>query len=342
MKLQRCLSYDDVLLAPQYSDIRSRSEVSIGNSLDDDRTLKLPIISAPMDTITESTMAIAMGTAGGLGVIHRYNSIEEQVSQAFQCREFGVKNVAAAIGVTGDFLERAEMLATVGVSVLCLDVAHGHHAMMKEAITHIKSKYPYIHVMAGNIATKQAFEDLASWGADSVRIGIGGGSICSTRIQTGHGIPTLQSVLDCASSNASKDVRIIADGGIRNSGDIVKALAAGADFVMLGSILSGTDQTPGPILTSPQGKKYKTYRGMASKEAQFEWRGKHSSNEGISTTVPYRGSVQHLLKDLDNGIRSGFSYSGAWNMDELHAKSQFIFQTTAGQTESGTHILGKK
>jgi IMP dehydrogenase len=342
MKFQRCLSYDDVLLAPQYSDIRSRSEVSIGNSLDEVRAFELPVISAPMDTITESTMAIAMGLAGGLGVIHRYNTIEEQANIVFQCREFGIKNIAAAIGITGDYLERSEMLILMGASILCLDVAHGHHEMMKEAIAQIRSRYPYVHIMAGNIATKQAFEDLASWGADSVRIGIGGGSICSTRIQTGHGIPTFQSVLDCASSNASKDVRIIADGGIRNSGDIVKALAAGADFVMLGSILSGTDQTPGPILTSPQGKKYKTYRGMASKEAQFDWRGKHSSNEGISTTVPYRGSVQHLLQDLDNGIRSGFSYSGAWNMDELHAKSQFVFQTTAGQTESGTHILGRK
>lgn len=342
MKFQRCLSYDDVLLAPQYSEIRSRSEVNIGNSLDDERSFALPVISAPMDTITESTMAIAMGLAGGLGVIHRYNTIEEQANIVLQCREFGIKKIAAAIGITGDYLERAEMLILMGASILCLDVAHGHHEMMKEAITKIKDRFPYVHIMAGNIATKQAFEDLASWGADSIRIGIGGGSICSTRIQTGHGIPTFQSVLDCASSGASKDVRIIADGGIRNSGDIVKALAAGADFVMLGSILSGTDQTPGPILTSPQGKKYKTYRGMASKEAQFDWRGKHSSNEGISTTVPYRGSVQHLLQDLDNGIRSGFSYSGAWNMDELHAKSQFIFQTTAGQTESGTHILGRK
>jgi IMP dehydrogenase len=204
MKFQRCLSYDDVLLAPQYSEIRSRSEVNIGNSLDDERSFMLPVISAPMDTITESTMAIAMGMAGGLGVIHRYNSIEDQAAQAFQAREFGIKKVAAAIGITGDFLDRAEMLITMGTSILCLDVAHGHHAMMKEAITKIKDRFPYVHIMAGNIATKQAFEDLASWGADSIRIGIGGGSICSTRIQTGHGIPTLQSVLDCASSNASK------------------------------------------------------------------------------------------------------------------------------------------
>jgi len=295
-----------------------------------------------MDTITETLMAVALARAGGLGVIHRYNSAEDQASMVWACREQGIKKVAAAIGITGDYLSRAELLATMGVSILCLDVAHGHHTMMKEAIIQIKARHPYVHIMAGNVATKEAFEDLASWGASSVRVGIGGGSICSTRIQTGHGMPTFQSVLDCAASSASTDVRIIADGGIRNSGDIVKALAAGADFVMLGSMLAGTNQTPGSIFTGPSGKKYKTYRGMASKEAQHDWRGKHSSNEGISATVPYRGDVQDILEDLDNGIRSGFSYSGAANMDELHAKSEFVFQTSAGQTESGTHILGKK
>ena len=342
MKIKRCLSYDDVLLVPQWSTIQSRSQVSIGNSLDDERAFTLPIISSPMDTVTESEMAIAMSERGGLGVIHRYNSIEEQAHMVVKSRLSGAKNVAAAIGISGDYLDRAEMLVVQGASILCLDVAHGHHSMMKEAITQIKARYPYIHIMAGNVATKEGFEDLARWGANSVRIGIGGGSICSTRIQTGHGVPTLQSIVDCASSELTSDVRIIADGGIRNSGDIVKALAAGADFVMLGSMLAGTTQSPGPTLTSPQGKKYKTYRGMASKEAQHDWRGRHSSNEGISATVPYRGNVVDILDDLENGIRSGFSYSGATSMSELHANSEFVFQTTAGQLESGTHILGKK
>jgi len=342
MKIKQCFSYDDVLLVPQYSDVESRLQVKIGNSLDDERVFTAPIISSPMDTITEVEMAVRMGLYGGLGIIHRYNSIEEQANMVWLCRENGIENVAAATGISGDYFHRAETLVERGVGILCLDVAHGHHSMMREAIENIKREFPHIHIMAGNVATKRAFEDLASWGASSIRVGIGGGSICSTRIQTGHGVPTFQSVLDCASSDTWGDVRIIADGGIRNSGDIVKALAAGADFVMLGSILAGTEQTPGPTFTSPQGKKYKTYRGMASKEAQHDWRGTHSSNEGISTTVPYRGNVLDILLDLDNGIRSGFSYSGATSMAELHAKSQFVFQTMAGQLESSTHILGRK
>lgn len=342
MKIRKCLSYDDVLLVPKYSSINSRSQVTIGSDLDDGKFFSLPIISAPMDTITETEMAVKMDKCGGLGIIHRYNSIEDQAHIVCKVRLSGVENVAAAVGISGDFLDRAEMLVAQGANILCLDVAHGHHTMMKHAVNQIKTYYPHIHIMAGNVATKEAFEDLATWGVDSVRVGIGGGSICSTRIQTGHGMPTFQSVVDCAARDNFPHVKIIADGGIRNSGDIVKSLAAGADFVMLGSMLAGTQQTPGSVYTSPQGKKYKTYRGMASKEAQHDWRGRHSSNEGISTTVPYRGDVQDILTDLDNGIRSGFSYSGAKNLDQLHAKSEFVFQTTAGQFESSTHILGRK
>ena len=342
MKIKKSLSYDDVLLSPHYSDIRSRSEVDIGSSLDEERKFSLPVISSPMDTVTEDGMAIALFDAGGLGIIHRYNSPAEQAWSVWKCKETGVEHPAAAIGVGDDYLDRAEMLVLKGASILCLDIAHGHHIMMKEAISNIKERYPHVHIMAGNVATKEAFEDLARWGANSVKIGIGGGSICSTRIQTGHGVPTFQSVLDCASSEFAGDVAIIADGGIRNSGDIVKALAAGADFAMLGSVLSGTEETPGSTLRSPTGKKYKTYRGMASKEAQHDWRGRHSSNEGISTTVPYRGGVEEILVDLDNGIRSGLSYSGARNLAEFHIHAEFLTQTPAGQSESGTHILGRK
>jgi len=342
MKIRKCLSYDDVLLAPQYSDIKSRSEVLIGSALDDDRRFDLPIISSPMDTLTESSMAAAMNTAGGLGIIHRYNSIEDQVAIAMAVELADVQTVAAAIGISGDYFERATELAKAGVGIFCLDVAHGHHVMMRDAIENIRRNYPGIHIIAGNVATREAFEDLANWGAHSIRVGIGGGSICSTRIQTGHGVPTLQSIIDCAQADVKTDVRIIADGGIRNSGDIVKALAAGADFVMLGSLLAGTSQTPGTVMTGMGGKKYKSYRGMASKEAQHDWRGRHSSNEGISTTVPFRGDVKEILADLHNGIRSGFSYSGARNIYELHLHSRFVIQTSAGQLESNTHILGRK
>ena len=331
------LSYGDVLLVPKYSDIVSRKEVDISSALDCWRELDLPIISSPMDTITESSMANAMANEGGLGIIHRYNSIEMQAQQAYQVSDHDRK--AAAIGITGDYLERAQALYDVGVRILCLDVAHGHHILMKKAITSLKALYSDVHIMAGNVATKKGFEDLASWGADSIRCNIGGGSICSARVQTGHGVPGLQTIFDCFQADVDRDVKIIADGGIRNSGDIVKALAAGADFVMIGSLLAGTKETPGEVLYSSSGTARKIYRGMASKEAQHNWRGSHSSNEGISTTVPLKGSASEILADLENGIRSGLSYSGARSIMELQVNAEFIVQTQSGQTESGTHIL---
>ena len=190
--------------------------------------------------------------------------------------------------------------------------------------------------MAGNVATLEAFNDLSDWGADSIRVGIGGGSICSTRIQTGHGVPTLQSVIDCAASD--RGAALIADGGIKNSGDIVKALAAGADFVMLGSMLAGTDEAPGEVLRGPDGQLKKVYRGMASKEAQNDWRGRISSIEGVAHVIPCKGPVEETLHEIATGIRSGLSYSGAINIPELQAKSVFIKQTSQSTFESSTHI----
>jgi IMP dehydrogenase len=336
VKIRKCFSYDDVLLVPQYSNIVSRKEVDITSVLDENLIFSLPVISSPMDTITETAMAAAMSAKGGLGIIHRYNSIEKQ---ADLCRNVQ-DTCAAAVGITGDYMERSHALVESGVQILCLDVAHGHHELMKVAIGNIKHHFGNsVHIMAGNVATKEGFEDLATWGADSIRCNIGGGSICSTRVQTGHGVPGFQTILDCFTATAKRDVKIIADGGLRNSGDIVKALAAGADFVMVGSILAGTEQTPGNVLISPTGEKYKTYRGMASKEAQYDWRGGHSSNEGISTTVPYRGSVSNIVDDLTAGIRSGLSYSGARNIMELQLRAEFVVQTPSGQAESRTHIL---
>ena len=222
-----------------------------------------------------------------------------------------------------------------------MDVAHGHHILVKSAIEKLRNLFPTIHLMAGNIATPEAFKDLESWGVDSIKVGIGGGSICSTRLQTGHGIPTFQSIMDCKMCSPDSKVKLIADGGIKNSGDIVKALAAGADFVMLGSILAGTEETPGEIFHTEDGTT-KIYRGMASKEAQRNWKGDYSSNEGISTTIPYKGPVHKILKDLEKGITSGFSYSGAKNVKDLQIKARFIRQTNASCLESGTHILTGK
>ena len=351
-------AFEDLLLLPQYSDIESRSEIDLSNSLGN-LSFSLPIISSPMDTVTEVEMACALAQAGGLGVIHRYNSIEEQVKLAETILsqhwaetdkiftgyvdEIDIVEpyeLAAAIGTTGDFLKRAVALNEAGVRVFCLDVAHGHHKLVKTALKELRDALgSNVHIMAGNVATRQAVDDLADWGADSVRVGIGGGSICSTRIQTGHGLPTLQTIIDCAQT--TRDVKIVADGGIKTSGDIVKALAAGADFVMLGSLLAGTDEAPGDIYENRRGEKYKAYRGMASKEAQMDWHGRFSSLEGISTTIPYKGPVGFILDDLERGVRSGLSYSGCRTIEELHEKAKFVEQTYAGQIESSTHILGR-
>ena len=333
--MKRTLSFDDVLLVPQYSDIQSRTEeVDLSSSLGK-ISLTLPIISSPMDTVTESEMAAAMSKQGGVGIIHRYNSIEDQAQLVQRANSVS----GAAIGVSGDYLDRAAALLEAGVDILCVDIAHGHHALMRHALTTLRNTFGYdVHIMAGNVATLDAVNDLSDWGADSVRVGIGGGSICSTRIQTGHGMPTLQSIIECAATD--RDVTLIADGGIRNSGDICKALAAGADFVMLGSMLSGTDEAPGEKhYDSRTARYYKAYRGMASVEAQIDWRGHTASVEGVASTVDYKGHVKDVLDGIARGTRSGLSYSGTRNIREFQARSKMIHITTSGMAESKTHIL---
>lgn len=343
MRMNECLSYDDVLLVPQYSDVRSRENIDISARLGSLK-LELPLLSSPMDTISEHMMGVRMADCGGSAVIHRYNSIEEQVRQVKVARNLSSNpncTIGAAVGITGDYMERAIALKEAYVSFICLDVAHGHHIMMKEAIENLRKRFgSRLHIMAGNVATLTGINDLADWGADSVRCNIGGGSICSTRIQTGHGVAGFQTILDCARTD--RDVQIIADGGIKNSGDIVKALAAGADAVMCGSLFAGTDETPGEVFEESDGSRWKCYRGMASKEAQVRWRGRYSSYEGVSARVPYRGSIKPILEDLERGIRSGFSYSGASSLLELQAKAEFIVQTTSGLSESHTHITSRK
>ena len=338
-KLKETLSFDDVLLVPQYSDIKSRTEVDISSDLGNGLKFRLPVISSPMDTITGYKMATRMGEAGGIGILHRYNTIDQQC-QTIDKVETEIK--AAAIGMTGDCIERARNLVDYSkVKVICVDVAHGHHVMMERCLKTLKDDFgDSVHIMAGNVATLEAFDALARWGADSIRVGIGGGSICSTRLVSGHGVPTFQSILDCARSE--HDVKIIADGGIKTTGDMVKAIAAGADFVMIGSMLAGTSETPGQAFKSAEGKQYKVYRGMASSEAQNKWRGKSSTPEGVSTTVPYKGKVSHILRDIEGGIKSGFSYSGSRSLKEFQTKASLVRQTPAGQHESFTHILTRK
>jgi len=340
MNLETHLAFDDVLLVPQYSDIKSRSEISLASELSPGIELRVPIIASPMDTVCGALMATNMGEFGSLGIVHRYNTIEEQCLIVSKASENGMKIVGAAIGVTGDYIDRARELVDAGATVLCLDVAHGDHVLMHVALHNIKDKFGHIvHVMAGNVATYTGASALAQVGADSIRVGIGGGSICSTRIQTGHGLPTLSSIIDCVGIKEDfPDIKIIADGGIKNSGDIVKALAAGADYAMVGSLLAGTSESPGEIIRK-DGAVYKSYRGMASKDAQMDWRGKTASLEGVATVIPYKGSVLGVLKELENGIRSGLSYSGARNLQEFYENAEFIRQTQSGLLESGTHIM---
>lgn len=334
MSIKDSLSFDDVLLVPGYSDIVTRADIDLSLDVGSSSLMTLPVFAAPMDTIMSNEMARVVYRSGGRGVMHRYCSIEEQVSllegadNDFEC--------FAAVGVTGDFMERAAALYESGVTGVCVDVAHGHHASVMRAVTQLKLVFPDLHIMAGNVATLEGFNALADSGANSVRVGVGGGSICSTRIQTGHGVPTLQSIMDCASSG--HDCLLIADGGIKNSGDMVKALAAGADAVMVGRMLAGTSEAPGEVICNPGSSPVKVYRGMASPEAQIAWRGRYSSNEGVSRTVPLRGSAQEILFEIDKGIRSGLSYSGARTIKQLWAKSNFIKQTSAGAKESSTHI----
>ena len=329
------ITYDDVLLVPQYSDIISRREVDLTTDFGKGIELSLPIIASPMDTVSEADMAGNLNELGGLSIIHRYNTVEEQSAMIASLGKRVL--VGAAVGVLDDYMDRSQAAIEAGAKVICIDVAHGHHVLVKRAIQSIRELIGNdIHIMAGNVATLEGFNDLADWGADSIRCNIGGGSICTTRIQTGHGVPGLETILQCAKSD--RDAKIIADGGIKNSGDIVKAFAAGADAIMLGSLLAGTDCSPGTIFKTETGELRKTYRGMASADAQRDWRGRVSSCEGISSSVPYRGKLSDVIKELERGIRSGLSYSGARSVRELQAKAQWMQQSNAGATESSAHI----
>lgn len=333
------LTFDDVLLTPKYSEIKSRSEISLSTSVPKAQHLNIPIISSPMDTVTEAEMVVAMAISGGLGIIHRYNTIEDQMNIVGTARKMLPSNVSvgAAIGVSGDFVQRAEALYDEGADVLCVDIAHGHHVLMKEALQELRASLgDSVHLMAGNVATLKAFNDLADWGADSIRVGVGGGSICSTRVMTGHGVPTLQSVIDCSKSD--RNALLIADGGIKQTGDVVKAIAAGADLVMLGSMLAGTDESPGETFYV-DGVKSKSYRGMASASAQIDWRGHVASEEGVSHRVSVKGPVVKTLESIEKALRSGMSYSGAANITEFQAKADMIRITQASLVESKPHIF---
>lgn len=337
------LSFDDVLLVPQYNEIASRKDVDVSTKISSKLTLKIPIISSCMDTVTEENMAIAMWNAGGLGILHRYNTIDKQVEMFNAVYKAGA-NCGVAIGSTGDFFERAEKLVDYGANILCVDVAHGDSLVVIEAIKKLRNRFKDMTIIAGNVATPEGCIRLTDAGADAIRLSIGGGSVCSTRIESGSGLPTLQSLFDCKEYLAKHNYKtcIIADGGIKGGGEIVKSIAACADAVMLGQLLAATEEAPGEIIELPEGK-FKTYRGMAGAKAIADWRPETKDMivpEGVDVMLPYKGPVDKVLYQLIGGLRSGMTYSGARTLDELKQKAQFIQITSAGWTESKPHAKG--
>ncbi len=334
------LTFDDVLLMPRHSEMNSRRSPNLESRVTKNFTLKTPIISANMDTVTEAEMAIKMAELGGLGILHRFMSPEEQINQVKLMREkikaLGLP-IAASIGVKEEGMKRADMLADAGVDIFTIDIAHGDSVMMLEVLDYVKKKYPKIDVIAGNTAMPDGVQRLINHGADAVKIGIGPGSMCTTRIITGCGVPQLTAVAMCVLEAQKYGVPVIADGGIKTSGDIVKAFAAGAQTVMLGSMLSGCLETPGEI----EGGR-KRYRGMASKDAQVSWRGELPTGmaaEGESRWVACKGSVSNIVNELSGGIRSGMTYLNATNISEIHQNARFMEMTSSGMMESKPHGL---
>ena len=471
MDIREGLTFDDVLLVPKYSNITSRSQTSLATKMSRNISLNIPLVSANMDTVTESAMAVVMAREGGIGIIHRFLTIKEEVNEVLKTKRSGsvmiekpyvigpdqtvseaieymqekgvsgllvangelrlagiltsrdvqfadsshlVKDVmtkdvitakpgislddakdilqkhrieklplvdekqvikglitskdiierenfpsaskdkkgrplvGAAVGVKGDFMERAEALMEAEADIIVVDIAHGHSENALSTVRHLKKAFPNCELLAGNVATAKGAEDLIKAGVDAIKVGVGSGSICITRVVTGSGVPQLTAVMDCAKIGKEYNIPIISDGGTRTSGDVTKALAAGASSVMIGSIFGGTDESPGSTIMK-NGKRFKIYRGMASLTASLGRKSKESGfvsldddlndyvAEGVEAMVPYKGSVTDIIKQLTGGIRSGLSYCGAHNIQQMQENAEFIKMSSAGFVESQPH-----
>ena len=337
------LTYDDVQIKPQLSDIEHRKDCNTITQVTKNVWLDIPLVSSPMDTVTDYDMCLEMDRLGGMGFLHRFKKPFEIANTIQWFRnEKPDGTIGASIGVTGDYLKNAQLYVDNGAQIILIDVAHGHHKLVKEAIRRIKDEVKgTFDVLVGNISTKEAARDLCEWGADGLRIGIGGGSLCSTRIQTGVGVPMVSSILDCTGIADDYDVPCMADGGIRSVGDVCKGLACGADTIMLGSLLSGTKETPGIITKQgqwPNEVLQKKYRGSASLESKSD-RGETKNVEGYSTTILYKGKVKRIISDIIDGLRSSMSYVGAKDISEYQINSEKIKITNAGIIEAKPHLL---
>lgn len=362
------LTYDDILLLPGYVDF-TRSDIDLSTQLTKKIKLGFPLVSSPMDTVTESKLAIALATIGGIGIIHRSLSIENQVAEVKKVKAKKLL-AGAAIGTMKGYEKRVKALVDANVDVIVIDTAHGYTKFVLDVLKHIKKSYPKLEVIAGSIATSDAAEALIKAGADGLRVGMGPGSICTTRVISGMGVPQVTAILETAGAAKKHGVPVIADGGIKHSGEIVKALACGASSVMMGSMFAGTKEAPGKVVELEaknvprrfqsilNGKtnryKFKQYRGMGSLpamkhgaaiQAEDEFHGKSFSSrkvlvaEGVEGFTPYRGTLADVVDQLEGGIRSGFFYVGARNIDELWQKAKFTQITQASLSENHPHDI---
>lgn len=341
LKTRLGVTFDEVLLEPRKTSVL-RDDVSLETNLTKKTTLKTPLLAAASDTVSEARLAIALGTRGGLAVLHRNCTVEEQIAMVKEVKESGVP-AAAAVGPTD--VERAKRLAEAGASFISIDCAHAHAPGIVEAAKEMKKLIGDAQLIVGNVATKEAARDFVHI-ADALKVGIGPGSICTTRIVSGVGVPQLTAINDVASVARKHNVPIIADGGIRFSGDIVKALAAGASSVMMGSMFAATEEAPGEIIEE-DGVRYKSYRGMGSQEAmdkrhatdRYSEKGTHATPEGVTGRVLLKGTVSSVVDELEGGVRAGMAYIGAHTINEAPKQARFIQISNAGLQESHPHSI---
>ncbi len=341
------LTFDDVLLIPARSDVLP-TQVSTRAQLTTAIALEIPILSAAMDTVTASRMAIALGKLGGMGVIHRNLTVAEQAREVELAKEAGVL-VGAAVGVSGDADERTSALVAAGVDVIVIDVAHGHSAGVIRMVEKVKARHR-VQVVAGNVVTAEGTEELIAAGADAVKVGVGPGAICTTRVVAGAGMPQITAIADCADAADAHGIPICADGGIQQSGDIAKAIGAGAATVMLGGLLAGVDESPGGVVETPEGH-FKAYRGMGSMGAMQARRSRDRYGqgdvgefskivpEGVEGHVRSVGPLEPFLHQLVGGLRAGMKYAGAATIEDLRTNATFVRISGAGLRESHPHDI---
>jgi len=333
----KSLNYDNVYLVPSYSELESRSHVDLSVKLfrhPDFHTLGMPVIAANMKTVTGPEMVVKLHNLGAMGILHRFQSSLDEYLNDCQFIITNKSPIDISVGVNDlELLKAFEKNENKNyLRSITIDIAHGHHVKMKQQIGHVRAWIEkqklneQVDIIAGNVCTTEAVEDLSAWGANIIKVGIGPGSACTTRIMTGYGVPQFSAVLQCAEKKDKLNVKIIADGGIGTVGDIAKALAAGADAIMAGSLFAGTKESPGPKLRRgnyPNETFYKSYMGSASYESKLHTGniGKHT--EGVSMEIPYKGAVKYAIEDIHDGLCSAFSYAGAANLDEYHDKAKW-------------------